>query len=57
MHLAGGELFHADGWWMDRHTTQTDMMKLSVAFHNLVNVPKNGNIFYAQKSVKEQFQL
>jgi len=43
-----------DGGWTD---TQTDMMKLSVAFHNLVNVPKNGNIFYSQKSVKELFQL
>ena len=43
-----------DGGWTD---TQTGMMKLSVASHNLVNVPKNGNIFYSQKSVKELFQL
>ena len=32
-------------------------MKLSVTFHNLVNVPKNGDIFYSQKSIKELFQL
>jgi hypothetical protein len=44
MHLVGGELFHADGRMVD-------------AFHNLVNVPKNGNMFYSQKSVKELFQL
>ena len=43
-----------DGGWTG---TQTDMMKLSITFHNLVNVPKNGNIFYSQKSVKQLFQL
>ena len=41
-----------EGWWMDRHTDRHDE---AVAFHNLVNVPKNGNIFYFQKSVKEMF--
>jgi hypothetical protein len=31
------ELFHVDGW-IDG---QTDMTKLTVAFHNSVNVPKS----------------
>jgi hypothetical protein len=31
----GAELFHADG--------ETDMTKLTVAFRNFSNAPKNGN--------------
>jgi len=33
----GAELFHADGR-MDR---QTDMTKLTVAFHNFANMPES----------------
>jgi hypothetical protein len=33
IHLAGAELFHADG--------QTDMMRLIVAFRNFAIAPKN----------------
>ena len=41
----GAGLFHADGKTSrDRQTDrQTDMMKLTVAFHNYANAPKNGN--------------
>jgi hypothetical protein len=37
----GAELLHADG--------QTDMTKLTVAFHNYVNLPKNSTYFSLQE--------
>ena len=37
IHIVGAVLFHVDG----RIDRQTDMMKLIVAFHNFLNVPRN----------------
>jgi len=37
IHPVGAELFHAEGQMDGR----TDMMKLTVAFHNFANMPKN----------------
>jgi len=37
IHPSGAELFHADGL--------TDMMKLTVAFHNFANVPNKVSMF------------
>jgi hypothetical protein len=45
-----------EGWWLDRHTDRHDEA-ISHFSQFIVNVPKNGNIFYSQKSVKEVFQL
>jgi hypothetical protein len=59
--LSGGaELFHVDRW-TDR---QTDMTKLTVAFCNFANVPKNPSSFlwwnivlYNKKRIKKNFQI
>jgi hypothetical protein len=46
-HLVGAELFHTDGWT----DGQTDM-KLTVIFHNFVNIPKNDVVLEAETSSK-----
>jgi hypothetical protein len=48
IHLVGAELFHTDG----RTDGQTDMMKLIVIFHNIVNMPKNDVVLEAEPSSK-----
>jgi len=35
----GAELFGVSGWTDGRTDRQTDMKKLTVAFHNLANMP------------------
>jgi hypothetical protein len=55
IHLVGAELLHVDG--------QADMVKLTVALLNFVNMPKNcpwgkviqhSNVFAAEKNVKQR---
>jgi hypothetical protein len=39
--LLGAMLFHADGQMNTQTDRQTDTMRLTVTFHNFLNMPKN----------------
>ena len=41
---ARAEVFHVDGRMEGRTDRQADMTKLTVAFHNFANAPKNHNL-------------